>query len=513
MNTAGKRPYRTVFAMITATLFSKLLGMARSMIMAWTLGDSVHAVAFAAASKIPGAVFDLLLSAAIVGCFIPTYNKAKEESENAAHEYSCSFLFAALSVCALLSAAGMILSPVIIKLSSPGISAEASALSASLLRIMFPMMIFAAGVYTLTGIMQSAGSFILPASVSSVSNVFIIVYLIAAKNNFSVYTLSFVYVISWFLQFSTLCVPRICKKLMPVPVLRGKNGYLAESLRHAPEVMMGAWFAPASVFIAAFFSSFVADTAFVTYDYAFGIYTIISGVAVYGVGNYVFPSLSRLYAKNEISEFTRELKISAFRMLAIVLPVFCASAILSYEGVALLYLRGNFTEALARDCAKALTFLSLAMPACAVSEILSRAFYASGKSRVPMYASLAAIAASVIFNSLSMLFQKGVVGISLSFAAAQWCHAAVLTVFLAVKFHGIFKPTDAADAIALALSGASSALAMAFFKKILSFSGIGNQTLLLFFKITIVFTLSLVIYLLCIYSLRYFSEKIKKEKR
>ena len=96
MSNAKKSTF-TVAAMIAATLFAKTLGLFRSMIMAWTLGDSLEAVAFAAASKIPGAFFDLLFSAAILGAFIPFYNKARAASEKAAAEYASSFFGAALA--------------------------------------------------------------------------------------------------------------------------------------------------------------------------------------------------------------------------------------------------------------------------------------------------------------------------------------------------------------------------------------------------------------------------------
>lgn len=95
----------TLAAMISATLFSKLLGMIRQIIFASRLGDSVFAVAFAAASKIPLSVFDMLFSAAILGCFIPFYNGAKLRGECEAKRFSSSFftfvLIASLAVSAL----------------------------------------------------------------------------------------------------------------------------------------------------------------------------------------------------------------------------------------------------------------------------------------------------------------------------------------------------------------------------------------------------------------------------
>ena len=285
--------------MISATLFAKALGLLRSMILAWTLGDSAEAVAFAAASKIPGALFDLLFSAAILACFIPAYNRAKAENEGNARAFSSAFLGTALLAAAALALLGVIFAPQIISVSSPKISKDTAALAARLLRIMFPMTVFAAGAYTLTGILQSAGSFLLPASVSALSNAFMVAYLILASKNFSVYALAAAYVFSWFLQFLTLAVPLAVKKQMPRPKPNFSNKDLRACLAGVPKIMAGTLLSPALLLAAAFFASFVSDTAFVVYDYASGIYTIISGVAVYGVGNFVFPKLSRLFACGE----------------------------------------------------------------------------------------------------------------------------------------------------------------------------------------------------------------------
>ena len=500
----------TIFAMITATLFAKALGMVRGMAMAWMLGDSAEAVAFAAASKIPGAIFDILFSAAILGCFIPAYNKAREESEGAAYGYSCAFFGTVIAVCTLISALGVILAPQIIAVTAPKISPDAAALSASLLRIIFPMMIFTAGAYTLTGILQSIGKFILPAAISAVSNIFIIAYLLVSRDGFSVYTLAWVYVISWFLQFLTLAIPLTARKMMPLPKPDFKNPYIKSSVGAAPQIIAGSLLAPASVLIAAFFSSFVSDATFVAYDYASGIFIIVSGIAVYGVGNYVFPSLSRLFARDDAEGFQKALYRALLSIMMIVIPVFCAVFTLSYEGVALLYLRGSFSEELAVTCGKALCLLSAAMPACAVSEILYRAFYASGKAHIPMYASLCAVASSVICNIAFLSSGGGLYGIALSYTAAQWIYAAFLLISAKRNFPGFWCKTEAFRMAKLCFCGTICFAAMQIIREFVPKFEFSTQSFELLLKITIVFVPATVIYLLCLYTMGFLRPKNKK---
>lgn len=488
--------------MIAATLLSKALGMVRGMILAWTLGASLEAVAFTAACKIPCAVFDFLFSASILGCFIPTYSKAKEKSAREAYEYSCAFMSAVMLICAVLALFGAVFAPQIIGIVSPKISTEAALLAAKLLRMMFPMMIFTAGAYTLTGILQSTEKFILPAAISSVSNIAIIAYLAFSRDSFSVYALSAVYVFGWFLQFLTLALPLIKIKLMPRPRANFKNEYLLRSAKTAPHIMAGSWLAPASVIIASFFSSFVSDGTFVSYDYASGIYTIIAGVSVYGIGNFVFPSLSKLSAQGNESGFSQNAKNAVFSITIMILPIFAATFSLSYEGIALLYLRDNFTEELARACAGSLKILALSMPVYALSEILYRIFYAAGKVRIPMYATFFAIASSIISNIIFLRADMGLLGISLSYSVSQYVYAIVMYIFGIKLFPDIFRIKDVRKTASLLFGGALCLALMTALEKFLPvFSGI-NFYIAIFLKISIVFIAGIMIYLIYIFITR-----------
>ena len=497
--------------MISATLFAKALGLLRSMILAWTLGDSAEAVAFAAASKIPGALFDLLFSAAILACFIPAYNRAKAENEGNARAFSSAFLGTALLAAAALALLGVIFAPQIISVSSPKISKDTAALAARLLRIMFPMTVFAAGAYTLTGILQSAGSFLLPASVSALSNAFMVAYLILAGKNFSVYALAAAYVFSWFLQFLTLAVPLAVKKQMPRPKPNFSNKDLRACLAGVPKIMAGTLLSPALLLAAAFFASFVSDTAFVVYDYASGIYTIISGVAVYGVGNFVFPKLSRLFACGERKGAQKELSRALFAITAITLPVFAAVFSLAQDGVLLLYGRGKFGTELVAACASALKILSFSMPACAAAEILLRAFFADGKNAVPMYSSFLAILVCLLGNTLSLAFGGGLSGICAAFSAAVWAQALSLLFFAAKNFPETFRAKWVRKMPLLAPAFALCTAAMTFLAQKTEFFSSFPETIAIFLKLSIVFIVGIVIYLICIYIMGFLGSE--KEKR
>ncbi|MBQ8448032.1 MAG: hypothetical protein IJX27_03760 [Clostridia bacterium] len=508
MSEKGKS-HLTLFAMIASTLFSKALGLCRSMLLAWTLGDLPEAAAFAAASKIPGAVFDLLFSAAIAGTFIPLYGEARQKGVQCARSFARAFFGACLAAASALALAGALFAPQVMAITAPSLGAETARLSARLLRIMFPSTVFAAGVYTLSGLMQSHGGFILPAAVSAFSNLFIIAYLLFSGARFSVYGLSLAYVFSWGLQFFSLALPLILKGRFPLPQLGFRTPLLRKAVLRAPRVMACSWLAPASALAAAFFCSFVSDAALVLYDYASGIYTIAAGVAVYGVGNYVFPALAALYAEGNLPLFAKEVQKAVFSALTVAFPVFCAVAVLAGDAVSLLYAHGNFSADAAHACARALLALSPAIPAFAVSEILYRAFCAAGKTKAPVSASLTALAVLFPSGALFLAAHGGLTGICAALAASQWAHALFL-IFAAKKHFGV---NALAKTPFLVLCSALCFAVMSLLAQNLPFFSQVAPSISIFLKITIVFTIGIVVYLYIYYIGFLRPNQLRKRKR
>ena len=73
-NKTADKSVKTIALMMGATVGAKILGMLRSVLQARAYGTTPAANAFTAASKLPLTFFDLLLAAAVLGCFIPAYN-------------------------------------------------------------------------------------------------------------------------------------------------------------------------------------------------------------------------------------------------------------------------------------------------------------------------------------------------------------------------------------------------------------------------------------------------------
>lgn len=443
---------KTVAVMMGATVIAKLLGMLRGVLVANAYGTTWQANAFTAATRLPLSVFDLFLSAAILGCFIPVYNSFKERTNERGTEeadnFASVFLNFIILACGVLAVLGTILAKPLVGLITNGLDTATVTLAVTLTRIMFPLVIFSGAAYTLVGVLQSKGSFIAPALISALSNLGVIVYLIffnAQLGDKSIYALAAAYLASWVLQLLVLIIPLWRKGFKYRLLFDFKNPSLKNALKMAPPIMVGSWLAPVGALIGQFFAANIASHgtlggATTVFDCALSLYVIIAGTLTYSICNYTFPKISRLSADGGDGALFDTVRSGLASALFIAVPFMAAATVLSGEGVAIVYMRGEFTSDDAYNTARALTFMLPAIPFFALGEMLSRMFFAKNQPRVPMYAALVGILINLAVTSAFIVGGVwDIVAVGLANALGQIASAITLTAFAAVRFNGIFN--------------------------------------------------------------------------
>lgn len=435
-NKSTSHPVSTVAFMMAATLIAKALGMLRGILTASRYGTGMAAQAFSEASHIPLTLFDLAFGAAILGCFIPVYNSFKKEDTAEADEFARVFLNLVLLVTAALALLGIIFADSIIALMAPGLDGETKHLASNLLRIMFPMVIFTGSAYTLVGVMQSKGRYLLPAFVSAVSNAGVIVYLLLFDRILGeggIYGLAAAYIVSWLVQLLTLAIPLAASGFKFIPKTAGGFGSpaLKRAIKMAPPIMLGSWLSPAGVLAGLYFASYINVVgAVAVFDYANAVYVIIAGTLTYSICNYAFPLLSRL-GNDSGNEWSRVVRSGINSSAAIIIPFTIAVYILAGEGVTALYMRGEFGEQAARETAYTLRCIAIGMPSFAVVEVVNRVFYSKGMVYIPMTAALCGVAVNIAASAMFIQIDTLRVGaVGLGCAAGQTAAAAVLLIFL-----------------------------------------------------------------------------------
>ncbi|HET9440943.1 MAG TPA: murein biosynthesis integral membrane protein MurJ [Longimicrobiales bacterium] len=121
-------------------LSSRITGLLRESLMARLLGTTIYADAVSAAFKIPNLLQNLLGEGTLSAAFIPEYSRLSDSKEvGAAGALARRVLWVLSGIIVLVVAGGMLLTPVIVAITLPGLDAERRALTIMAGRIAFLM--------------------------------------------------------------------------------------------------------------------------------------------------------------------------------------------------------------------------------------------------------------------------------------------------------------------------------------------------------------------------------------
>lgn len=429
-----KKNIRTVGTMMALTLLGKALGLLRDMLLGHHFATGMAANAFLAASRIPRNFFDAIFASAISASFIPVFNEYLEKSgKDEAFRLSSAFISLMTLLTAALSALGMLFAEPLTALLAAGFDAETAALCAYLLRILFPTVLFTGLAFSLVGILQSLGEFNIPALLSAASNAVIILYYIFFVSRFGVVGLAVAFLVGWSVQV-----------FIQLPALRRFGYRYRPSLRHeglrkimllAGPVLVSTWVQPLNLTVATRYASFI-DGGASALEYANTLYSIVAGVFVLSIANVVFPEMSRYAAREDDAAMGESISGTLGTMLFLLTPMAFGLAALAKPVVRLLYEWGQWRAESTDLTAGALAFLSLGMLGYGVQIILSRAFYAEQKGKMPLIAGAVSVAANIILCQL-LAKPLGLRGLALASAVSLILPALVLLAAAARRYRGV----------------------------------------------------------------------------
>ena len=454
---ARKRNIRTVGVMMALTLLGKVLGLVRDMLLGHHFATGMAADAFLAASSIPRNFFDAIFASAISASFIPVFNEYLEkEGKDEAFRLSSAFITVMTLLTAALSALGILLAEPVTALLADGFDAGTAALCALLLRILFPLMLFTGLAFSLVGILQSLGEFNIPALLSAASNAVIILYYVLFVGRFGVVGLAVAFLLGWAVQVLIQLPPLRALGYRYVPMLRHEG--LHKIFLLAGPVLVSTWVQPLNLIVARRFASHI-DGGASALEYANTLYTIVAGVLVLSIANVIFPEMSRYAAHADDAAMGESISGTLGAMLFLLTPMAAGLAVLARPVVRLLYEWREWGAASTDLTAGALAFLSLGMLGYGVQIILSRAFYAEQKGKIPLVAGAASVIANWILCKL-LVQPLGLRGLALASAASLMLPALILLLAAAKRYRGVLRHAALVDfakmLLASALMGAAA---------------------------------------------------------
>ncbi len=444
-------------------LMSKLLGLVRDMLTAAAYGTTSAAVAYETASKLPITIFDVVLGGVVTSAFIPVYNSISvKKGKKEALSFAQSFFNLILLITATLSVVGTVFAPSLVSFIAPELSADTSALSVSLTRIMFPMVVCVGIAFSFVGFLQSEGEYNIPALISLVSNLIMVGYLIFLNDRFGVYGLSVAMLIGWAAQ-AAVQIPAVLRRgfkfKLNTPLCTPE---IARALKNTLPILIATWTTPICSLINTRLASGIdSGRAINALGYANRLYIIVVGLFSFVATNLIFPKISRASASGNSAEGERLTRVSVKTLIFIIAPISAGISVLSQPFISLIFERGTFTHSDTLLTAEALRFYAFGMIFQAVSEVLIKSFFANEKNHLPMISALI----SLCFNAAVVLLlgdRLGVGGIALVTSIASAVNMAVNLTF-AYRYSTVkLRSVDYTDIVKSVVSAFIMALGVHF---------------------------------------------------
>jgi len=411
-------------------LLSKLLGLFRDILVAGAYGTTEAAIAYETASKLPITLFDFVLGGVVTSAFIPIYNSiAVKKNKSKALDFARSYVNLILALTAALTVIGIVFAPWLISVIAPEISEYAADLAVYLTRIMFPMVIFVGLAFSFVGFLQSEGEYNIPAVISLVSNLIMVAYLVFFSDKFGVVGLSVAMLIGWAAQ-AAIQLPSVIKRGFTYRLTAPLNTpEIGRAIRNTLPILIATWTTPLCNIINTSVASGIENGRAITaLGYSNRLYTILVGLFSFVATNLLFPYFARAAASGDHNESDRLTRTSIKTLVFIIAPLSVGVAVLAEPFVKLIYERGTFTSSDSIITAEALGCYAIGMIFAAIGEVLTKAFFAVEKNKLPMVSSIA----SMTFNVLIVMLLRdslGIGGIALVSGAATALNMAVNLVF------------------------------------------------------------------------------------
>ncbi|MBI5479406.1 MAG: murein biosynthesis integral membrane protein MurJ [Deltaproteobacteria bacterium] len=426
-----------------ATSLSRVLGLVREQVFAGLLGASPLTDAFVVAFRIPNLLRDLFAEGALSAAFVPTFTDYLTNRPRAE-----AFLLANRIITALCLVLGVIVlaalawpGPLVRGL-APGFGVDQQRLTILMTRIMLPVLPLVSLAAVCMGMLNAEGKFGTPALAPAMFNVVAIVTgailgLLGLPER--------QVVVGW--AVGTL-LGAGGQLVLQMPSLHrtGFRWRARVGLRDPGVRRVGSLMAPATVGLAATQVNIMVATMFASHEagantwlgYAFRLLYLPIGVFGVAVGTAATAGLARKAAGQDM-EGLRDTLRQALRLVAfLTIPSTVGLILLARPIVRLLFEHGRFTAADTEATAAALLFYSLGLFAYSAVKALAPAFYALERPRVPVVASLAAVAANLALN-LSLYPVLKFRGLALGVAAAAVVNAGVLFAAFQRRYGGLLR--------------------------------------------------------------------------
>ena len=423
------KPIRLVSGFLTVgvwTMFSRILGFVRDIMIAAYLGTGPVAEAFLVAFSLPNMFRRFFAEGAFNMAFVPMFSKKLEGGDDARTFARDAFTGLATILIVFTLLATVFMPFLVMAMASGFLGDERFDLAVDYGRIAFPYILFISLAALLSGVLNATGRFVAAAAAPVLLNlIFVAAILLGNRLGWPVGdTLAWAVPLAGIAQLVLVWIAASRAGFRLIP----RRPRMTPDLKRLAIIAAPAALAGGVVQINLLVGRQVAsfyDGAIAWLSYADRLYQLPLGVVGIAIGVVLLPDLSRRLRAGDLAggrdAFNRACELS----LALTIPAAVALMVIPLPLVSVLFQRGAFGADDAAATALAVAVYGLGLPAFVMQKSLQPLFFAREDTRRPFYYAIASLVANAgIAFGLSPYI--GYIAAAIGTTLAGWAMVALL---------------------------------------------------------------------------------------
>lgn len=430
------------------TMLSRVLGLARDVVFAHTIGAGAGADAFFVAFKIPNFLRRLFAEGAFAQAFVPVLSEYREKGSIDAVRSLIDRVCGCLAFTLLtLTLIVVVAAPAVTFVFAPGFwdQPDKFALTQDMLRITFPYLL----LISLTGfagaILNSYDRFAIPA----ITPVLLNVCLISAAVWLSPYFAEPAMAIAWGVLAAGMVqlvfqMPFLWRmRLLPAPKVDFKDDGVKRVLLLMAPAIFGVSVSQINLMLDTILASFLPTGSVSWLYYSDRLVELPLGMFAIAIGTVILPSLSRQYASENTTQFNATMDWALRWIFLIALPAALALVIMAQPILTTLFEYGKTGKNDILMASFSLQAYSLGLLAFMLIKVLAPGYFARQDTKTPVKIGIIAMALNMVFNLALVIpfhffWQIGHVGLALATALSAFVNAGLL--YRGLRKTGVYQP-------------------------------------------------------------------------
>jgi putative peptidoglycan lipid II flippase len=450
------------------TLISRVLGLVRDVVVANFIGAGAAADVFFFANRIPNFLRRLFAEGAFSQAFVPVLSEVKAKHGDEAVRLLLARVTGSLGmVVTVVTVAGVIASPIVAMLFgmgwfvewlSDGPQAHKFELASLMLKITFPYLWFISLVALSGAVLNIYNRF----AVAAFTPVFLNIVMIACTIYLAPKLDEPALALAW-----GVFIGGIVQLLFQLPFLaragllvRPKWGWRDENVVKIRKLMLPALFGVSvsqiNLLLDTVIASFLLTGAVSWLYYSDRLIEFPLGLFGIAIATVILPNLSRHHASENTLRFSQTLDWSLRFVALFGIPAMAGLMVLSQPIIALLFMRGEFTQHDVLMVSYSLMAYCTGLFSYMLIKVLAPGFYARQDIKTPVRIGIMAMVANMVFNLLLAPFLS-YVGLALATAMSASLNAYLL--YRGLKLIGVYQLSKASIVFLIKLAIASVVMA------------------------------------------------------